>query len=236
MNLPEFSIHRPVTVLMGCAVCVLLGAIAFIRIPVDLMPDTEFPTISVSTTYEGVAPEDFFIVKDGIFVDYQTTREQAMWLDWWYKQRNMPTRSHGCSYAQTWADVQFQRMPNVNLMPGERDLVWEDLIAATDNGIAIIGDGAFSIDQQRYNAQFGGQIYYEVKGGKITGMLKDVNYQMRTPEFWNAMDMIGGQRSYELGGAFGDGKGQPSQSNAVSHGCPPTRHKQINVINTGRNA
>jgi TldD protein len=185
---------------------------------------------------EGVAPEDFYIVKDGMFVDYQTTREQAMWLDWWYKQRKMPTRSHGCSYAQTWADVQFQRMPNVNLMPGERDLVWEDLIAATENGIAIVGDGSFSIDQQRYNAQFGGQVYYEVKNGKITGMLKDVAYQMRTPEFWNAMDMIGGKRSYELGGAFGDGKGQPAQSNAVSHGCPPTRHKQINVINTGRTA
>ena len=185
---------------------------------------------------EGVAPEDFHIVKDGMFVDYQTTREQAMWLDWWYKQRNMPTRSHGCSYAQTWADVQFQRMPNVNLLPGERDLVWEDLIAATENGIAIVGDGSFSIDQQRYNAQFGGQVYYEVKDGRITGMLKDVAYQMRTPEFWNAMDMIGGRRSYELGGAFGDGKGQPSQSNAVSHGCPPTRHRQINVINTGRTA
>ncbi len=185
---------------------------------------------------EGVAPESFHIVKNGIFVDYQTTREQAMWLDWWYKSQNMPTRSHGCSYAQTWADVQFQRMPNVNLMPGEQDLVWDDLIAATENGIAIVGDGSFSIDQQRYNAQFGGQLFYEVKNGKITGMLKDVAYQIRTPEFWNAMDMIGGQRSYELGGAFGDGKGQPSQSNAVSHGCPPTRHKQVNVINTGRQA
>ncbi len=185
---------------------------------------------------EGVAPESFHIIKNGIFVDYQTTREQAMWLDWWYKSQNMPTRSHGCSYAQTWADVQFQRMPNVNLMPGEQDLVWEDLIAATENGIAIVGDGSFSIDQQRFNAQFGGQLFYEVKNGKITGMLKDVAYQIRTPEFWNAMDMIGGQRSYELGGAFGDGKGQPSQSNAVSHGCPPTRHKQVNVINTGRQA
>lgn len=185
---------------------------------------------------EGVAPEDFYIVRDGMFVDYQTTREQAMWLDWWYKQRGMQTRSHGCSYAQTWADVQFQRMPNVNLLPGDQDLTWEDLIAATENGIAIVGDGSFSIDQQRYNAQFGGQLYYEVKHGKITGMLKDVAYQMQTPSFWNAMDMIGGKRSYELGGAFGDGKGQPAQSNAVSHGCPPTRHKQINVINTGRTA
>ena len=185
---------------------------------------------------EGVKPEDFLIVKNGMFNDYQTTREQAMWLDWWYKQNNLPTRSHGCSYSQSWSDVQFQRMPNVSLLPGEQDISYEDIIAATDRGIAIVGEGSFSIDQQRYNAQFGGQVFYEVRGGKIVGMLKDVAYQMRTPEFWNAMDMIGGKDSYILGGAFNDGKGQPSQSNAVSHGCPPTRHKQINVINTGRTA
>ena len=185
---------------------------------------------------EGVRPEDFLIVRNGVFNDYQTTREQALWLESWYRSQNRPVRSHGCSYAQSWADVQFQRMPNVSLLPGEQDLAWDDLIAATDRGIAIVGDGSFSIDQQRYNAQFGGQLFYEIRGGKITGMLKDVAYQMRTPEFWNSMDMIGGRRSYELGGAFGDGKGQPAQSNAVSHGCPPTRHRQINVINTGRRA
>jgi TldD protein len=67
-------------------------------------------------------------------------------------------------------------------------------------------------------------------------MLKDVAYQMRTPEFWGGLDMVGGPKSYELGGANNDGKGQPSQSNAVSHGCPPTRHRQVNVINTGRTA
>jgi len=111
---------------------------------------------------------------------------------------------------------------------------WEDIIAATDRGIAIVGDGSFSIDQQRYNAQFGGQLFYEVRGGKIAGMLKDVAYQLRTPEFWNAMDMIGGKASYQLGAAFNDGKGQPSQSNAVSHGCVPSRFRQIAVINTGR--
>ena len=64
-------------------------------------------------------------------------------------------------------------------------------------------------------------------------MLKDVAYQMRTPDFWNAMDMIGGRSSYVLGGTFNDGKGQPAQSNAVSHGCPAARFRQINVINTG---
>ncbi len=183
---------------------------------------------------EGVQPEEFHIVKNGLVNDYQTTREQAMWLDWWYRSQGRPTRSHGCSYAQSWADVQFQRMPNVSLLPGEKDLSFEDIIAATDRGIAIVGDGSFSIDQQRYNAQFGGQLFYEIRGGKIVGMLKDVAYQIRTPEFWNAIDMLGGKSSYQLWGAFGDGKGQPAQSNAISHGCPPTRHRQINVINTGR--
>jgi len=185
---------------------------------------------------EGVAPETFDIIRKGVVVDYQTTREQAGELAWWYQQQGKPVRSHGNSYAQSWADVQFQRMPNVSLLPGDKDLSYEDLIAATDRGIAIVGDGSFSIDQQRYNSQFGGQLFHEIRGGKIVGMLKDVAYQIRTPEFWGAMDMIGGKKSYLLGGAFGDGKGQPAQSNSVSHGCPPTRHRAINVINTGRKA
>jgi TldD protein len=185
---------------------------------------------------EGVKPDDFLIIKNGMVNDYQTTREQANWLKWWYDGQKRPTRSHGCSYADNWSSVQFQRMPNVSLLPGERDLSWDDVIAATDRGIAIVGDGSFSIDQQRYNAQFGGQVFHEIKGGKIVGMLKDVAYQIKTPDFWNAMDMIGGKSSYQLGGSFFDGKGQPGQVNAVSHGSVPARFKQINVINTGRKA
>jgi TldD protein len=185
---------------------------------------------------EGVKPEDFDIIKNGVFVDYHTTREQALWLDWYYKKLGKPTRSHGCSYAQTWSAVQFQRMPNVSLQPGTKDLGWDDLIAATDRGIAIIGDGSFSIDQQRYNAQFGGQVFYEIKGGKIVGMLKDVAYQMKTPEFWASLDMVGGPKSYFMGGAFNDAKGQPVQVNAVSHGSPVARFHDVNVINTGRSA
>ena len=102
-------------------------------------------------------------------------------------------------------------------------------------GIAIIGDGSFSIDQQRYNAQFGGQLFYEIRGGKIAGMLKDVAYQMRTPDFWNAMDMIGGKSAYELGGSFFDGKGQPGQINAVSHGaCRPASARSTSSTPGGR--
>jgi TldD protein len=133
-------------------------------------------------------------------------------------------------------NVQFQRMPNVSLLPGEKDLSQDDLVAATDRGILIVGDGSFSIDQQRYNAQFGGQVFYEIKGGKVVGQLKDVAYQIRTPDFWNSLDMIGGKRSYQLGGSFFDGKGQPGQVNAVSHGSPPARFRNVNVINTGGRA
>ena len=183
---------------------------------------------------DGVKPDEFLIVKNGIFNDYQTTREQAGMLTWWYDKQGIPTKSHGCCYAQGWNNVQFQRMPNVSLLPGERDLKWDDLIAATDRGIAIVGDGSFSIDQQRFNGQFGGQVFHEIRGGKIVGMLKDVAYQIRTPDFWNSLDMIGGRSTYELGGSFFDGKGQPSQSNSVSHGSPPARFRNVNVINTGR--
>ena len=184
---------------------------------------------------DGVKPQDFDIIKNGIFWDYQTTREQAEWLRPWYEKNGMPVRSHGCSYAQSWSDVAFQRMPNVSIVPDQRvDRSLDDMIAATDKGIVMIGRSSYSIDQQRYNAQFGAQVCYEVRSGKVVGQLRDVAYVMRTPEFWNAIDLIGGKSSYELGGTFNDGKGQPGQSNAVSHGCPPCRFKNINVLNTGR--
>jgi TldD protein len=185
---------------------------------------------------EAVKPVKFDVIRNGVFVDYQTTREQATMLDWYYKKLGKPVRSYGCSYAQSWSDVQFQRMPNISIEAGTRDWVWEDLVSQMDRGIAIIGDGSFSIDQQRYNGQFAGQVFYEVRGGKIVGMLKDVAYQFRTPQFWGSMKVIGGPRSYHVGGAFGDAKGQPGQSNAVSHGCPPAIFTQVNILNTGRGA
>ncbi len=215
-----------------------LGSLKFGSPLMNIYGDRSQPGGCATIGYDddGVKPDEFDIIKDGIFVDYQTTREQAMWLDWWYKKRGMATRSHGCSYADSWSSVAFQRMPNVSIRPGAKDIGWNDLIAATDRGIAIMGRGSYSIDQQRYNGQFGGALFLEVRGGKVVGQLRDVAYQFRTPDFWGAMDMIGGQKSYELYATFSDGKGQPGQANAVTHGCVPTRHKQINVINTGRKA
>jgi TldD protein len=122
-------------------------------------------------------------------------------------------------------------MPNVSLLPGTKDIGWNDLIAATDRGIAIMGDGSFSIDQQRYNAQFGGQVFQEIRNGKIVGPLKDVATDAHA-RFLNSMDMIGGEER-RMGATFSTA-GQPGQVNAVSHGCVPSRFRNINVINTGK--
>ncbi len=177
---------------------------------------------------EGVPADSWSIIRDGVFVDYQTTREQVHWIS----EHTGVHHSHGCSFAQSWDRVQFQRMPNVSLLPGHDDYVIDDLIAATERGILIKGRGSYSIDQQRLNFQFGGQVFYEIRNGVVGGMLKDVAYQGRTPEFWNSLDMLGGRRSYQLGGTFYDGKGQPAQSNPVSHGCPAARFGGVSVINT----
>jgi TldD protein len=125
-------------------------------------------------------------------------------------------------------------MPNVSLQPGEKELSVADMIKDVENGIYIIGDGSFSIDQQRYNAQFGGQLFYEIRNGQITRMLEDVTYQMRTPEFWNSCVAVCDKRDYRMGGSFFDGKGQPSQVSTVSHGSRTARFNGVNVISSAR--
>ncbi|HOA38508.1 MAG TPA: TldD/PmbA family protein [Flavihumibacter sp.] len=175
---------------------------------------------------EGVKCGQWDIIKDGILVNYQTIRDQAHILGL--------NASQGCCYADSWSSVQFQRMPNISLQPGKEKKSIDDLIKNVEKGIYIIGDGSFSIDQQRYNFQFGGQLFYEIKNGKIAGMLKDVAYQSNTQEFWNSVGAIADASDYRLGGAFGDGKGQPPQSNSVSHGSATTHFKNANVINTAR--
>jgi TldD protein len=181
---------------------------------------------------EGVPADSWLLVDRGIFKDYQTTREQVARI----QKLTGVTRSHGCSFAESWNAVQFQRMPNVSLLPGERDLSVDDIVADTKRGVLIRNSGSWSIDHQRYNFQFSGQAFYEIRDGKNVGMLRDVAYQANTLTFWRSMDMIGGQRSYWMGGAFNDGKGEPSQINSVSHGCVPARFRNVTILNTARSA
>jgi TldD protein len=175
---------------------------------------------------DGVATKSWELVRDGILVDYQTIRDQAHVLG--------KTASDGCCYADSWGSVQFQRMPNVSLRPGKRELLPEQMVAEVEKGIYIAGRGSYSIDQQRYNFQFGGQLFYEIRDGKVVGMLRDVAYQANTVEFWGSCSALCDQRDYRLFGSFFDGKGEPSQASAVSHGSATTRFDGINVINTER--
>jgi TldD protein len=195
---------------------------------VNIVADKTTPGSLANVGYddEGVKCKRWDIIKDGILVNYQATRDQAHIIG--------EKESHGCSYADNWSSVQFQRMPNVSLQAGKKKMTPDEMIKDVKKGIYIVGDGSFSIDQQRYNFQFGGQLFYEIKNGKIGQMLEDVAYQSNTQEFWNACAGMCDERDWRMGGSFFDGKGQPSQSSVVSHGSSTTRFNGINVINTAR--
>lgn len=175
---------------------------------------------------EGVSAKKWDIIKDGVLVNYQAIRDQAHIIGL--------NESQGCCYAQNWDNVQFQRMPNISLQPGKTPMSPADMIKKVEKGIYIIGDGSYSIDQQRYNFQFSGQLFYEIKNGQITGMVKDMAYQSNTQEFWNSCVAICDEKDYRLGGTFFDGKGQPAQISSVSHGASTARFNGVNVINTSR--
>ncbi|MES1217010.1 MAG: TldD/PmbA family protein [Bacteroidota bacterium] len=175
---------------------------------------------------EGVPCGQWDVIKDGVLVNYQTIRDQAHILGL--------NASQGCCYADNWSSVQFQRMPNVSLQPGKTPLAVKDLIKNVEKGLYMFGRNSYSIDQQRYNFQFSSQLCYEIKNGEITGMVKDAAYQSNTQEFWNSCAAICDESDYRLNGSFFDGKGQPSQVSAVSHGSATSRFNGINVINTGR--
>jgi TldD protein len=173
---------------------------------------------------DGVKTGRWDIVREGKFVGWQTTRDQAGWVG--------EKKSRACSYGQGYDGVAFQRMPNVSLQPGDEGYTTEDLINATKDGVLISGRGSWSIDHQRLNFQFSGQMFWEIKKGRIKRALRDVAYQANTLDFWKSCDMVGGEGTYRLDGTFGDGKGEPSQINACSHGCPPARFK-AKVLYTG---
>ena len=177
---------------------------------------------------EGVAASQWDLVKDGILVGYQTDRATAA--------RIGLSRSNGCAFADSAQHVPIQRMPNVSLQPGKENVTTADLISGVERGIYIVGDKSWSIDMQRYNFQFTGQRFFEIRNGQIIGQLRDVVYQSKTPDFWGSMARIGGPSTYLLGGALNCGKGQPGQTAPVSHGCPSALFTNINVLNGRKEA
>ncbi|NBO46116.1 MAG: TldD/PmbA family protein [Actinobacteria bacterium] len=184
---------------------------------------------SVGWDSEGVAAQQWDIVKDGTLVGYQLDR--AMAQEFGYE------RSNGCAFADSGEHVPIQRMPNVSLQPSATGpSSAEALIAGVEDGIYIVGDKSWSIDMQRYNFQFTGQRFMRIKNGQLAGQVKDVAYQSRTPDFWGSMIAVGGPDTYLLGGALNCGKGQPGQVAPVSHGCPVAVFENINILNTSAEA
>ena len=203
-----------------------IGKLEYAKTDVSFYADKTTPGGLATCAYDddGEKTQRWTLVDKGKLSAFQTTRDQAAWIG--------DKRSRGCSYAEDWRSIPFQRMPNVSLEPGDKDVSIDDIVAATDDGVLVTGDGSWSIDHQRYNFQFGGQMFYAIKGGKIAGALRDVAYQSNTIDFWHSCDMIGGAKHFTLHGSLVDGKGEPAQSNPVSHGCAPARFRGVNVINT----
>ncbi len=179
---------------------------------------------SIGYDDEGVQTQTWNIVKDGVLVGYQTDRRMAQLMGL--------GRSNGCAYADSPGHIPVQRMANVSLQPAPGGPSTEELIAGVDRGIYVVGDRSWSIDMQRYNFQFTGQRFFQIRGGEIIGQLRDVAYQATTTDFWGSLEAVGGPQTFLLGGAFNCGKAQPGQTAAVSHGAPATLFRGINILNT----
>ncbi len=180
---------------------------------------------TVAVDDQGVAAQTFDIVRDGVLVGYQVDRPIAASAGF--------GRSNGCAFADSPLHVPIQRMANVSLQPAAgTGPSTEELISGVDRGIYVVGDKSWSIDMQRLNFQFTGQRFYEIRGGRLAGQVRDVAYQATTTDFWRAMEAVGGESTYLLAGAFNCGKGQPEQVAPVSHGCPSVLVRGVRVLNS----
>jgi TldD protein len=170
---------------------------------------------------EGVAAQCVPIITRGRFEGYLSSRDTAALIG-----RN---RSGGNMRAEGWARVPIVRMTNVSILPGEEPLSFDDLIASTDDGIYMETNRSWSIDDRRYNFQFGCEAAWEIKHGKLGRMLRNPSYSGITTEFWNSMDAICDRRYWTLWGTPNCGKGQPEQSMGTGHGAAPARFRQVKI-------
>jgi TldD protein len=167
---------------------------------------------------EGVPAQSTPIVREGIFMGYLMSRETA---------RQLGKMSNGCMRASGWNRMPIIRMVNVSLEPGAWKL--EDLIADTDVGIFMDVNRSWSIDDRRLNFQFGTEIAYEIKGGKLGRLLKNALYTGITPEFWGSCDAVCDRDHWVVWGTPNCGKGQPMQTAHTGHGAAPARFRNIKV-------
>lgn len=168
---------------------------------------------------EGVPATRTEIITGGIFKNFLTSRDTASQLN---------QKSNGTSRADGWHNIPIVRMTNINLLPG--NLEFEELLADIDYGLYFLTNKSWSIDDRRVNFQFGCEIAYEIKNGKLTGKIyKNPVYTGITPQFWNSCDGICNEDYWRLYGVPNCGKGQPGQSAHVGHGAAPARFRKVKV-------
>jgi len=170
---------------------------------------------------EGVQAQCTPIIQNGLFTGYLTSRDTAA--------KTGLARSGGCMRSESWNRTPMIRMTNVSILPGDGPLTLEQLIAGTDSGIFMQTNRSWSIDDKRYNFQFGTEIGWEIKGGKLDRMLKNPSYSGITTEFWNSLDAICSRDQWTLWGTPNCGKGQPQQIMGTGHGAAPARFRNIAV-------
>src|SRR6266853_1659840 len=170
---------------------------------------------------EGVAAQSTPIISNGRFTGYLSSRETAHTIG--------AARSGGTLRAEGWNRLPMIRMTNISILPGEKPLSLEQLIAATDSGIYMETNKSWSIDDKRYNFQFGCEIAWEIKNGKRVRMLKNPTYSGISTEFWNSCEAIAGPEHWTLWGTPNCGKGQPQQVVGTGHGASPARFRGVKV-------
>jgi len=170
---------------------------------------------------EGVAAQCTPIITNGLFTGYISSRETADTIG--------EHRSNGTMRAEGWNRIPLIRMTNISILPGEKPLTFDQLIADTDDGIFMQTNRSWSIDDKRYNFQFGCEIGWEIKGGKLGRMFKNPSYSGITTEFWNSMDAICSRDQWTLWGTPNRGKGQPMQTMGTGHGASPARFRNVKV-------
>lgn len=192
---------------------------------VSFVADNTEPETLAATGYDddGVACQKWDIVRDGIFVGYCTNREVAPKIG--------EKRSRGSNRADGWASVPIVRIANIGLQPGRATL--NDMLAGVKRGIYVEGHDSFSIDQRRYNFQFGGDAFWLIENGRRTHMLRDVIYHGITPEFWGSCDAVADASHRRRFGFITCGKGQPGQSGWMTHAASHARFRNVSVIRGG---
>lgn len=199
-----------------------LGSFRYGSSHVNLVADNTEPDTLAATGYDddGVSCQKWDVIREGIFVGYCTNREVAPKIG--------ATRSRGSNRADGWGSVPIVRIANIGLEPGSATV--DQLIADVKRGIYIEGHGSYSIDQRRYNFQFGGDAFWLIEHGRRTHMLRDVIYHGITPEFWKSCDGVADRAARRRYGFITCGKGQPGQSGWMTHAASTARFRQVQVI------